>query len=371
MEHSSGPLSHTPLHSEHIALGAKMAPFGGWDMPIQYDGILAEHTQCRSAVSVFDICHMGEYYFKGDAAASDLEYAFTISIGRIAIGKCKYCFILHDNGGIIDDCIVYRLSDDEWMIVVNAANIEKDFKAIQSVLKGGLFEDRSAVTGKLDIQGPLSCDVLSSLISPEVKKLSYFGFASMDVLGEKSIVSRSGYTGELGYEIYATPETTKKLWKAVLADARVKPAGLGARDVLRLEMGYSLYGSDINDATTPLEAGLMFAVDMTKEFRGKAALAAMQKKNLARVKIGFLSASRRSPRAHFEIRSPAGEKIGEVTSGSFSPIMNAGIGMGYVTPEHSKIGDPIVITDGVTIIDAHVHGLPFHTNGTARAAAHA
>lgn len=358
------PLQRTPLYEEHLALGAKMAPFGGWDMPIQYAGILAEHAQCRSAVSVFDICHMGEYFFKGDAVASGLESAFTISVSRIPLGKCKYCFMLNDNGGIIDDCIVYHLAADEWMIVVNAANIEKDRAAITSVLTGGVFEDRSGSTGKLDVQGPLSGDVLSSIIAPAVHDLSYFGFAIMDVLGEKAIVSRSGYTGELGYEIYASPVATKKLWSALLADTRMKPAGLGARDVLRLEMGYSLYGSDISDAVTPAEAGLLFAVDTTKEFRGKAALLAAQ--NVSRVKVGFLAASRRSPRAHFEIRDTTGKRIGEVTSGSFSPVMNAGIGMGYVTPEYASADTAIIITDGTAEIQARVHAVPFHTNGTAR-----
>jgi aminomethyltransferase len=289
-------LRRTPLFDEHVRLNAKMAPFSGWEMPIQYGGIIEETEFCRKSVCLFDTGHMGEFYFKGDIAESGIERAFCFSIEAIPVGRCKYGFILNDKGGIVDDLIVYRLSDDELMIVVNAGTIENDFDTIRSVLKPGYtFENRSGLMTKLDVQGPKSAEVLKDLFGVDVSGLKYFRFQNETIQGKNVAVSRTGYTGELGFELYTSAENISKIWQTLLADSRVKPAGLGARDILRLEMGYPLYGSDIDEQTTPLEADFAAFVDFRKDFRGKDALLAQQKKGVDRVRVAFRSDSRRSP----------------------------------------------------------------------------
>ncbi len=257
-------LQATPICGRHRALNALMAPFGGWDMPIQYEGIIAEHSWCRTKASLFDICHMGEFLFQGDFDESGLEDVFTFSVKTIPVGRSRYGFLLNEQGGIIDDLIVFRLAEDKVMIVVNAATAPKDFAAIKGRLRGGVFTDITAATGKLDIQGPLSRDVMVALFGKEVATIPYFKFITMNILGVEAIVSRTGYTGELGYEIFIPSDKVCELWDLFLQDERVKPAGLGARDVLRLEVGYSLYGSDIDEETTPLEAGLEGFVNFDK-----------------------------------------------------------------------------------------------------------
>src|SRR6266581_4115522 len=280
-------LKCTPLLSRHQRLKALLAPFGGWNMPIQYEGIIAEHKWCREKVCLFDICHMGEFLFKGDFAASGLEDVFTFSIKSIPVGRSRYGFLLNEKGGIIDDLIVFRLAEDEAMIVVNAATIANDFAVINSRLKGGEFRNASAETGKLDLQGPLSRDVLVEKFGPEIGRIPYFRFIRTTLLGVDAIVSRTGYTGELGYEIFLPAAKVLELWQMLLVDERVKPAGLGARDVLRLEVGYSLYGSDIDETTTPLEADLGAFVNFGKEFIGKAALLKQQQEGVQRLKVAF------------------------------------------------------------------------------------
>ena len=265
-------LKYTPLSSEHTKLGAKMAHFAGWYMPIQYEGIIAEHNHTRTAVSVFDICHMGEFYVKGDALKTGLENMFSSSVIDMPVGKCRYGAMLNEKGGIIDDLIIYRTAKEEWMAVVNAGTIDKDFAHLKSHLKkGAQIENRSAVLGKLDLQGPLSRDILSALI-PDIAKLQYYTFNHFDILGERNIISRTGYTGELGYEIYISAGKVAELWNLLLKDKRLKPAGLGARDTLRLEMGYPLYGQDVDDNTTPLEANLAKFINFERDFIGKGAL---------------------------------------------------------------------------------------------------
>jgi len=223
-------LQLTPLHSRHRALGALMAPFGGWDMPIQYEGIIAEHRWCREQAALFDICHMGEFLFVGDIVAGGLEDLFTFSVTAIPVGRSKYGFLLNEQGGIIDDLIVFRLGLNEAMIVVNAATAPNDFNVIQSRLRGGQFTDISSITAKLDLQGPRSREVLVDLLGGWVAEIPYFRFVRQTVLGSPAIVSRTGYTGELGYEIFLPTDTVGELWDRLLADPRVKAAGLGARE---------------------------------------------------------------------------------------------------------------------------------------------
>jgi aminomethyltransferase len=358
-------LQQTPLCGRHRDLKALMAPFGGWDMPIQYEGIIAEHAWCRSKAALFDICHMGEFIFQGDFEADGLEDVFTFSVKTIPLGRSRYGFLLNERGGIIDDLIVFRLAEDKVMIVVNAATADNDFAVIGSRLKGGTFSNITAATGKLDIQGPLAREVLVEALGMQVAAIPYFKFITMDILGVEAIVSRTGYTGELGYEIFLPSEKTAALWDLLLLDGRVKPAGLGARDVLRLEVGYSLYGSDIDEETTPLEAGLESFVNFDKGFVGRDALLRQKAAGPARQKVAFQVSGRRSPRHHYEIIS-GGQRVGSVTSGVFSPMLACGIGIGFVVAGSYPTGTPLTISHERVSMEATVCDLPFFTGGSLR-----
>jgi aminomethyltransferase len=360
------PLKETPLLEKHRALGALMAPFGGWNMPIQYEGILAEHRACREKAALFDICHMGEFRYEGDIRDGGLEDVFSFSVASIPVGRSRYGFLLNEKGGIVDDLIVFRLAEDEAMIVVNAATAPNDFAVIGSRLPGGArFEDISAATGKLDIQGPLSRDVLLSLLGREIATLPYFRFIETTVLGSPAIVSRTGYTGELGYEIFLPSEKVVELWDALLSYKLVKPAGLGARDLLRLEVGYSLYGNDLDETITPLEAGLGAFVNFDKAFVGKDALLAQKAAGPTRAKVAFKVDSRRSPRHFYEIL--AGEAhVGTVTSGAFSPMLGCGVGIGLVDPAFAAPGTALVIRHENIRMNATACALPFYSGGSLR-----
>ena len=359
------PLQATPICSRHRILDALMAPFGGWDMPIQYEGIIAEHSWCRSQAALFDICHMGEFIFQGDFEADGLEDVFTFSVKTIPLGRSRYGFLLNEQGGIIDDLIVFRLAEDKVMIVVNAATAPKDFAVIKERLRGGDFTDITAATGKLDLQGPMSRYIMVEIFGEEVATLPYFKFITLNILGVEALVSRTGYTGELGYEIFIPAEKVCELWDLLLDDERVKPAGLGARDVLRLEVGYSLYGSDINEETTPLEAGLDNFVNFDKSFVGRDALLRLREQGVTRKKVAFEVAGRRSPRHHYNICS-GDETVGTVTSGVFSPMLGKGIGIGFVKPELAVVGTPLTISHERVTMEATVCELPFYLGGSLR-----
>ncbi len=355
-------LKKTPLTDEHKRLGAKLAPFGGWLMPIQYAGIIAEHQWTRKEASVFDICHMGEFFIRGDADKTGLNRIVTLNVAAIPVGSCRYGFALNDAGGVIDDLIVYRIAKEEWMVVTNAATIAGDEAQFRKYLSAGTdFRNASDATGKLDIQGPKSLDVMKKLIGPGVAGLDYYTFRHFNLLGEKIIVSRTGYTGELGYEIYISSGKVEAAWKLFLGDTRVKPAGLGARDTLRLEMCYPLYGQDMTAETTPLEAGMKKFVDFGKDFIGKAALS---QKNTDRQFVYFTANSRRAPRHNYRIMKD-GKDIGVVTSGSFSPSLSVGIGMGYVTAA-CPAGTAIILKENNVEIEAVVTTRPFYKMGTAK-----
>ncbi len=358
-------LQLTPLAEVHRGMKALMAPFGGWEMPIQYEGIIAEHRACREGAALFDICHMGEFIFQGDIVADGLEDVFTFSVASIPIGRSRYGFLLNKNGGIIDDLIVFRLAQERVMIVVNAATAPKDFAVIKERLTGGTLSDITAATGKLDLQGPLSREVMNRFFAPAVAELPYFKFITTQVLGCEAIVSRTGYTGELGYEIFLPSDKVVELWELLLSDSRVKPAGLGARDLLRLEVGYSLYGNDLSEETTPLEAGLEAFVNFGKEFIGKEALLRQKESGPSRVKVSFRVGSRRSPRHDYDINSN-GENAGIVTSGAFSPMLGCGIGLGFVRPELAAVGTPLTISHDKVSMEATVCNLPFYTGGSLR-----
>lgn len=355
----------TPLIEEHRSLGARLGPFGGWMMPIQYIGIIEEHLWTRKHAGLFDICHMGEFLIEADLSKSNFESLVTIGLKDMNVSSCRYGFMLNEEGGIIDDLLVYRISGTRWMAVVNAATAPGDEAHIRRHLTGFTrFENTSSLLGKLDLQGPEAGLVLSKLAGPDIEKLRYYNFGYFTVLDEKIIISRTGYTGELGYELYMPNQKIALLWNKILEDGQVRPIGLGARDTLRLEMGYSLYGQDIDTKTTPLEAGLERFIDWNKDFIGKAALLKQKKDGLSRRMICFMADSRRSPRHNYRI-SYGGKDIGSVTSGSFSPSLGCGIGMGYVSGETTP-GGQITLSEGAVSISAKVTDKPFYKNGSAR-----
>ena len=333
-------------------------------MPIQYSGIIEEHNWVRQNVGLFDICHMGEFIIQADLAKSNFNDLVTINLESMPQGACRYGFMLNEQGGIIDDLLVYRIANAEWMVVVNAATTNDDFAHLQKYLnKETRIENISQSLGKLDLQGPLAAEV-ADLIGLGIKDLRYYSFDYFTLLGEKVIVSRTGYTGELGYELYMQNKRIPELWQKILNDPRVKPIGLGARDTLRLEMGYSLYGQDIDRNTTPLEAGLKNFIDWNKDFVGKTSLLKQKQNGPDRRMICFIADSRRSPRHNYRIIYKERD-IGAVTSGSFSPSLGVGIGMGLVSCE-VVAGEQIVLRENSLSINAKVTSKPFYKNGSAR-----
>ncbi|MCX7004571.1 MAG: glycine cleavage system aminomethyltransferase GcvT [bacterium] len=360
------PNLRTPLYSEHSALQARIAPFGGWDMPIQYTGIIEEHVHTRTAASLFDTCHMGEFRVCGTAAAQALDRLITCPIASLAPGRCRYGFLLNETGGVLDDLITYRISEDEFMIVVNAGTLPGDRAWIAAHLPAGVtFDDESDETGKLDLQGPLAGEVLQPLTAGDLRTLKYFGFMQTTVCGVPALVSRTGYTGEYGFEVYLPVEQTLMLWRALLDDPRVKPAGLGARDTLRLEIGLPLYGHELCATRTPAGAGMSFAIDLKKDFIGQPAVAADAQTGPREQLVGLQLTSRQSARAAQTIVC-GDKKIGVVTSGSFAPSVGTAVALGYVPKEHVQVGTALQIDTGRARLDARVVPLPFYTNGTAR-----
>ncbi len=349
----------SPLHEEHIKLKALMAPFAGWEMPIHYGSIIDETKHTRSGVSIFDISHMGELFVKEDPADSSLDKILTVPVVKMKLNSCRYGFLLNSKGGILDDLIVYRIKEDEWMIVVNASNEERDADVISKCLsRKASFENRSAGIVKIDVQGPVSPEIAEKIAGPAVKELGYYKFNMFDIYGRKHIISRTGYTGETGFEIYVDREKGTALWQELLNFDGVKPAGLGARDILRLEAGLPLYGHELTEDTTPLEGALERFLDLEKEFTGKKPIIKQKKNGIKRILAGFAADGRRTPR-HENIIKANGREAGFVTSGVFSPHLNRGIGMGYIDIEHSREGADISIDTGKGEIAAKVTKMPF------------
>lgn len=333
-------LLKTPLNAEHLKLNAKMIGFGGWDMPVMYTSIIDEYNHTRNSVSIFDTCHMGEFLLEGYSSISGLDYLITQNIIDMENLTCRYGAMLNENGGVIDDLIVFKVDQNKWFIVVNASTRVNDFNHISKSLKHeDSFKDLSDQLGKIDVQGPFSRDVLKNII-PGIEKLEYYCFDYFNYLGEKVLVSRTGYTGELGYEIYLSNEKTVVLWQKLLEDNRVKPAGLGARDLLRLEKGYSLYGHELKEDVSVLECGLSKFIDFEKDFFGKDALLYQKESGIKRKLIGILSENRKAPREGYSI-IVNNEEVGIVTSGGFSPAFLRGIGLGFIAvdkiPEDGKL----------------------------------
>ena len=359
-------LKQTPLYEEHLALKAKIVPFGGWSMPLQYIGILEEYDHTRRDVTLFDTCHMGEFIVEGDAVASGLDKIVTMAMADMPVNTSRYGLMLKDTGGVIDDLIVFRLGPTRWMIVVNGATTAKDALHFQEHIQPpGRFQDLSSKTGKIDVQGPLAREILQPFV-PGLESLNYFQCRSVRILDQEAIVSRTGYTGELGYEIFFPWGKTTELWRKLLQNEKVTPAGLGARDVLRLEVGYSLYGHELDEETTPLEAGLEKFVDFNKAFIGKTALLKQKKSGPSKKLIGLISENRRSPRDHHKIYSADKKEIGRVTSGGFSPAMQKGIGLGYIYRKDLPRGAAIHFGDENNLLPATVSSRIFYRNGSLK-----
>ncbi len=355
-------LLKTALYEKQLETKCKMVPFAGWEMPIQFEGIIAEHGYCRNDIALFDTSHMGEFFFKGDIKTSGINEATSVNIDALKIGKCKYGFLLNEKGGVIDDLIIYRLSVDELMIVVNASRAAIDFKTITSRLKTGSLDDRSKEVSKLDVQGPHSKKVLQKYFDINLDDLGFFSFVQTKIFGENCLLSRTGYTGELGFELYVDASTAVEIWDILINTEGVKPAGLGARDALRLEMGYSLYGNDLTEEITPLEANLSMFVNLQREYVGCEALAKQKEQGVKRLLIPFKTTSRRSARKDFEAYQDD-KKIGFVTSAAFSPTLNVGIGLVMVDVDKFDGNSSFELRDTSNMsrgaIEANKASLPF------------
>ena len=349
----------TPLHAWHVSNGAKMAEFAGWDMPIQYPaGIIAEHMQTRTSVGLFDICHMGEFIFEGENSGAALSRALTINCEALAVGRCRYGFLLNEEGGIIDDLIVYRLSETRYMVVVNAACRSVDFAALceRTGLSG---QDLSDDTAKIDIQGPESVAVLEKIL-PGNWRIPYFSHTAKKFNDDPMLASRTGYTGELGFELYVPAKHALALWERCLSDERVKAAGLGARDTLRLEAGLPLNGHDIGEDTTPAEAGYTGMLTSQAAYTGKAKATQIRK-----VLTGLALDGRRSARHGDTVLTVNGEKAGVITSGSYGPSVGHAIALASIDAD-KKGAEIYHIQTAKSTLEAKTAPLPFYTKGTAR-----
>ncbi len=354
-------LLQTPLTGWHREHGAKMAAFAGFDMPIQYTGILQEHEQTRRAASLFDICHMGEFLINGPGAAQAVSRAVTHNLETLKIGKCRYGFLLNEEGNILDDLIVYRMGEDSFMLVVNGARAAGDFAALTARMPAGVsLVDVSQSTGKIDLQGPQSLDALESILGQSFRHLGYFSFEEFNFEGHTILVSRTGYTGELGYELYVPWDCALALWEKCLQDERVKPAGLGARDTLRLEAGLPLYGHELDDQHNPTEAGMGKMLTSTAPYVGHERAFDMRQKL-----VGLRIEGRRAARHGDKVILPDGSVIGLVTSGSFAPSLGYVVAFAWVDAAHGDISKCAVQTAKVAL-EASVVSLPFYTEGTAR-----
>ncbi|GDX13163.1 aminomethyltransferase [Acidobacteriota bacterium] len=341
-------LKRTPLYEIHRSLNAKLVDFGGWEMPIQYpSGIIAEHLSVRTGVGLFDVCHMGEFNVKGKGAYEFIDGIVPSNLAKIANNQAMYSALLNEKGTFIDDLLIYRYSQDHFLLVVNASNIEKDFLWLTSQLKSNAVEltNISSETGLLAIQGPKTVEILSPVIKHDLKQIPYYHFLSTQLAGVDILLSRTGYTGEDGFEIYCPSSSCEDLWTFLLnLSSIVKPAGLGARNTLRLEARMSLYGHEIDDSTNPFEAGLKWIVDMDKpQFTGKQALVEIASKPLSSKLVGFKTLEKRDiPRDGMIIYSSEGP-VGRVTSAGPSPTTKENIGLAYVPLPLSSIGSRLEI----------------------------
>ncbi|UOQ55722.1 glycine cleavage system aminomethyltransferase GcvT [Hymenobacter cellulosivorans] len=359
------------LNDVHQQLGAKMVPFAGYNMPVRYSSDLEEHRTVRRAVGIFDVSHMGEFRVRGPQALDLIQRVTSNDASKLTDGKAQYSCLPNQDGGIVDDLLVYKLADEDYMLVVNASNIEKDWNWISQFNTGGAeLENISDQTSLFAVQGPKAAEALQSLTDADLKSIPYYSFVQGTFAGAPNvIISATGYTGAGGFELYIPNEHAQQVWDKIMEAGQpfgLKPIGLGARDTLRLEMGFSLYGNDIDDSTSPLEAGLGWITKFTKEFTNSASLKTQKEQGVSRKLVAFLMDGAGIPRSHYELVNEAGEKIGEVTSGTQSPSLSKGIGLGYVKTEFSAPGSQIFVQVRGKNLPATVVKLPF-VKGTEEA----
>lgn len=341
-------LKRTPLFETHRRLGAKLVPFAGWEMPIQYAGVLAEHQAVRAAAGLFDVSHMGRIEITGRYAGLLIARVATLDAGTLAAGRMQYAVALNEAGGILDDIMVYRLAEERYFLCVNASNRTKIYEAVLKQLAGfaAVVTERSDAWAQIAIQGPRARAIAARVAKPGLLDLPPRAVTETELAGVPMIVSRSGYTGEPGFELYLPSESAAEVWNTLFESGRgegLKPCGLGCRDTLRLEMGYALYGNDIDEATTPLEANLEFAVDFdNRNFIGRAALVAQRERGPSRRLVGFELLQPGVPRHGFRILCNDAP-VGVVASGNHSPMLGKGIGLAYVAVEHAAVGTRLAV----------------------------
>jgi aminomethyltransferase len=359
-------MKNTALTHVHEALGAKMVPFAGYNMPVQYEGVTIEHQTVREGVGVFDVSHMGEFLVEGENALGLLQRVTSNDVSKLAIGDAQYSCFPNDSNGIVDDLICYRMKENTYLLVVNASNIDKDWNWISKHNKefNAELKNISENYSLLAIQGPKAVEAMQSLTSIDLGEIPFYKFKIADFAGvEHAIISATGYTGSGGFEIYVKNEEVEEVWNKVFEagkDWEIKPIGLAARDTLRLEMGYCLYGNDINDETSPIEAGLGWITKFSKDFINKENLLAQKENGITRKLVAFEMTERGIPRNGYDIVAADGSIIGNVTSGTMSPSLSIGIGLGYVQKEFSKRDSEIFIQVRKKQIPAKVVRLPFY-----------
>jgi aminomethyltransferase len=357
-------MKYVSLNDLHVALGAKMIEFAGYNMPVLYQNLIQEHNAVRNSVGVFDVSHMGEFMLKGEKALDLIQLVTSNDASKLTDGKVQYSCLPNDKGGIVDDLLVYRFSATEYYLVVNASNIEKDWNWISKHNTFGVeMVNMSDDLSLLAVQGPNAIKVIQKLTSVDLAPMEYYTFTLGTVAGcEDVIISNTGYTGAGGFELYVWNKDARKLWDALFEAGKefnIEPCGLGARDTLRLEKGFCLYGNDINDETSPIEAGLGWITKFTKPFINHEHHKAIKENGAAKKLVGFEMIERGIPRQHYLIKDAAGNTIGEVTSGTQSPSLNKAIGLGYVSAAHSKADTEIFIEVREKAIKAKVVKIPF------------
>ena len=360
-------MKNVQLHKIHEELGAKILPFAGYNMPIQYNGVKDEHKAVRENIGVFDVSHMGEFLLEGPNALALIQKVTTNDASKLNIGDAQYSCLPNTEGGIVDDLLVYRIKTATYLLVVNASNIEKDWNWIRSYNdKQVSMVNLSDSYSLLAIQGPKTIEAMQSLTSIDLSAIKFYSFKIGDFAGiENVIISATGYTGSGGFEIYCKNEEVEQIWTKVFeagADFGIQPVGLAARDTLRLEMGYCLYGNDINDRTSPLEAGLGWITKFNKEFVYRDFLKAQKNEGVSKKLVGFELIDKGVPRQGYEITDLEGNTMGIVTSGTMGPSVKKGIGMGYVPTKFSKTGSEIYIKVRKRLLKAQVVKLPFYKN---------
>ena len=355
----------TALFDKHVSLGAKMVPFAGFEMPVQYSGVTEEHFAVREKVGIFDVSHMGQFFVEGPSAKDLLQYVTTNNVDALEDGKAQYSCLPNGNGGIVDDLIIYKMEDEKYFVVVNASNIEKDWNHISKYNEkfGAKLTNASDEMSLIAIQGPKATETLQKLTDTQLSEIPYYHFTVGTIAGVSDvIISNTGYTGSGGFEVYFKNESAEKIWDSLTQagdEFGLIPCGLASRDTLRLEKGFCLYGNDIDDTTSPLEAGLGWITKFDKDFVDKEFLAKQKEEGVTRKLVGFEMQERAIPRHDYLVVDADGHEIGKVTSGTMSPMKNIGIGLAYVAKPHFKLGSEIFIQIRNKNVPAMVVKLPF------------